>query len=601
MHAPALIAALLVARILVLWGRPLDWSPELLVACVAQDAFVALLFLAMETTLHRWRAGRRVMTMLFWVIVGYVALNVAVARVLPTPLTWPMLRAAGAPIADSIRLYATTSSLMAVAMVVMTAVVARRAGQMPVAWARAGVIALVVVACAGHLAGAHVEPWGLHRNAVVTLAASALPTIRGDVRVAAAQWRHPSDDEPAPVALSALSGIAAGRNVVVIGLESVGARYLKTYGADENVMPRLDDLAAHAVIVDHAYAVSPDSIRSLFSVLCSRYPAFDTPVEHYATGPCASLASQLRGRGYHTALFHSGRFAYLGMAGVIADRGFDTLEDAGHIGGHHESSFGVDEASTVARILAWVDTVPRSARFALTYMPVAGHHPYTFAGPGAFGASNDMDRYRSALHEGDASIGVLIDGLTERGLFENTLFVVYGDHGQAFGQHPGNVGHTFYLYEENVRVPFFLAVPGAIDRAVRTDVTASLVDVTPTTLDLMGLGADARHQGQSGLRGPRRTALFFTDYGESLVGLRDGRWKFIHDLRSHQSRLFDLDRDPGEVHDLSAGEPSLVTAYARTLREWSASQKESVAVSASRAEGRPTPPDRSLWCRAIRC
>src|SRR5690606_18550312 len=154
------------------------------------------------------------------------------------------------------------------------------------------------------------------------------------------------------------------------------------------------------------------------------------------------------------ALFHSGRFAYLGMTGVIQDRGFGTLEDAGHIGGNHESSFGVDEPAAVARILSWIDARAPGSRLALTYMPIAGHHPYAFPGPGAFGASTDLERYRSALHDGDAAIGVLIDGLKSRGLFDETMFVVYGDHGQAFGQHPGNVGHTFYLYEENVRVPF---------------------------------------------------------------------------------------------------------------------------------------------------
>jgi arylsulfatase A-like enzyme len=281
----------------------------------------------------------------------------------------------------------------------------------------------------------------------------------------------------------------------------------------------------------------------------------------------------LRARGYHTALFHSGRFGYLGMAGIIRDRGFNLLADAGPIGGNHESSFGVDEGSAVTHMLSWVDTLPSGAQFALTYMPVAGHHPYVFSGPGAFGASTDIERYRSALHEGDAAIGVLIDGLKSRGLFEKTMFVVYGDHGQAFGQHPGNVGHTFFLYEENLRIPFIVAVPGAIGRGLRSDMTASLVDVTPTALDLLGLGADPGHQGQSAFSGPQRTALFFTDYGASLVGLRDGRWKFIHDLGSGRSRLFDLDVDPRESRDLSAEEPARVSAYAEALRAWSAAQK----------------------------
>ena len=42
-------------------------------------------------------------------------------------------------------------------------------------------------------------------------------------------------------------------------------------------------------------------------------------------------------------------------------------------------------------------------------------------------------------------------------------WIIFGDHGEAFGQHEGNYGHTFFLYDENVRVPFIVAAPGAID------------------------------------------------------------------------------------------------------------------------------------------
>lgn len=571
MKTPALIAALFVARAAVLLARPLDWSGELLLASFGQDALVAFVFLCAEAGVSRWRVGRRMITILLWIVVAYVAVNVAVARVLPTPLTWPMVRAAGAPIADSIRLYATWSAALSIALVVLAAfIVLRLSVHTSRRWRAPAAAGLLFIGAGGLWAGARLDTWGLHRNAIVTLVASAFPAVPANP--ADGDWRSSAEHSSA-VDLSALSGIAAGRNVIVIGLESVGAHYLKMFGASENVMRRLDALASHAVVFDRAYAVSPDSIRSLYSVLCSRYPAFDTPVDAYATGPCETLPAKLRAKGYHTALFHSGRFGYLGMTGIVRDRGFDTLEDAGHIGGNHESSFGVDETSTVARVLSWIDALPAAGRFALTYMPVAGHHPYVFSGTGAFGAATDFTRYQSALHEGDVAIGTLIDGLKARGLFEKTMFVVYGDHGQAFGQHPGNVGHTFYLYEENVRVPFLIAIPGPFEHQRRSDIAASLVDVSPTALDLLGLGGAQGQQGQSALVGNQRMALFFTDYGASLVGLRDGPWKFIHDLGSHQSRLFHLGEDPRELADRSAEQPARVNAYVDRLRKWSGAQK----------------------------
>lgn len=576
MMTPALVLVLIVARAVVLWDRPVEWTPTLIAACVGQDALAAVAFLAAETGLNRWRSGRRVIMAMFWIVVMYVAVNTAVARVLPAPLTWPMLRAAGAPIADSIRLHLTASSLGAIALVTGTAVVAVRLGrQAPASWAPMLALSLLLVGVSGSVAAARVETWGLHRNALVTLVVSALPAV--DARAVAGDWRRPPFDASPSVDLSSLHGSAEGRNVVVIGLESTAAQYLRLYGAADNVMPRLEELAAHAVVFERTYAVSPDSIRSLWSVMCARSPAFDTDVEAYRAVPCGSVTDVLRARGYHTALFHSGRFGYLGMNAVIRNRGFDTLEDAGHIGGNHESSFGVAEPATVARLLSWIDALHPTDRFLVSYMPVAGHHPYEVSGTGAFGFATDHDRYRSALHAGDAAIGVLVDGLTSRGLLEQTMFVVYGDHGQAFGQHPGNVGHSFYLYEENVRVPFFVAVPGALARAVRSDITASLVDVVPTAFDLLGLPIDARHQGESALGGQPRMALFFTDYGARLVGLRDGRWKFIHDLGTGRSQLFDLGQDPVEQRDRSRDEPARVAAYTQTLKAWSSAQKALLA------------------------
>ena len=73
---------------------------------------------------------------------------------------------------------------------------------------------------------------------------------------------------------------------------------------------------------------------------------------------------------------------YLGMEGIVKGRGFETLEDAGAIGGRVNSSFGVDEPAAVERILGWIDSLPKGQPFFITYLPVAGHHPYATPEPG---------------------------------------------------------------------------------------------------------------------------------------------------------------------------------------------------------------------------
>ena len=362
-----------------------------------------------------------------------------------------------------------------------------------------------------------------------------------------------------------------------LGLAAGARIQISLYGGEHEVMPNLSALARKALVFENAYAVYPESIKGLFSVLCSTFPAFDSQPVEYANLECRSVASVLQDAGYRTAMFHSGRFGYLGMESVIRHRGYQTLEDAGDIAGNHNSSFGVDEPATVARMLTWIDALPHGQHFFLTYLPIAGHHPYATPERGPFVGTDEIDQYRNALHYGDVSLGTLIEGLRARGLEQNTLWVIYGDHGEAFYQHAGNYGHTFFLYDENIHVPFLIAAPGFMLGQERVRKVVSLVDTAPTILDLMGIAPPGNYQGRTMLDAAPRMALFFADYSLGLLGLRDGRWKFVYEIGSGRARLFDLERDPGERSDASGSEAARVSWYGKVVRDWCSFQKSYIA------------------------
>jgi phosphoglycerol transferase MdoB-like AlkP superfamily enzyme len=87
-------------------------------------------------------------------------------------------------------------------------------------------------------------------------------------------------------------------------------------------MPNLSALAQRALVFENAYAVYPESIKGLYSVLCSTFPAFDSQPKEYEHLGCRSVAAVLADAGYHTAMFHSGRFDYLRMESMINHRGY---------------------------------------------------------------------------------------------------------------------------------------------------------------------------------------------------------------------------------------------------------------------------------------
>jgi len=593
MRAASLFGVLMFAKVLVLAGTGQSFGPWAPLAYFWQDAAVALVAGALEALFRQPRVG--------WVVyaglVIYVAWGVPVAIVLGTPLTWPLLDAARGPLADSIAYYVTVANILRIAGIVAAGIVlpivlarftreSLRAGGVNWKWVSVA-LALVFVAV-GPAAAARVDTMGLDRNAVTALLPGRLPSApesrlrQGFGGQASTDWRaSPFRGEardlptsPATVeTLSRLRGAAKGMNVIVVVLESTAAQYLRPYGAAEDPTPHLTALAGHALLFENAYATYPESIKGLFSILCSQYPAFGVSAEDHARLPCAPVAMQLTAAGYQTALFHSGRFGYLGMDAILDHKGFGLLEDAGAIGGHVESSFGVDEASTVDRVLGWIDALPARAPFVATYLPVAGHHPYATATPGPFPDDTDVNRYRNALHEGDAALGALLAGLRARGLDGRTAIVVFGDHGEAFGQHRGNNGHTLFINEENVRVPLLIAVPGVTTGSTRSADVVSLLDVAPTLLDLVGLPVPVGYQGTSALRPGARTALFLTDYSLGLLGLRDGCWKYIFEVDSARSKLFDVCRDAGETRDRSAEETDRVAAYRDHVQAWSTAQR----------------------------
>jgi lipoteichoic acid synthase len=436
--------------------------------------------------------------------------------------------------------------------------------------------ALALMTIAGYAASRRVDTAGLDRNAFVALVQS----IGGGGRVSgrpgdpAHAWRvspvasggRSSDD------LSRLAGAARGRNVLMIVLESTAARYLKAYGATEDPTPTLTALAGRSLLFEHAYSVYPESVRGMTALFASRFPAFDVPNARHAAAMAPSVASVLAGQGYGSALFHSGRFMYLAMDELLARAGFDTLVDAGGVSGNVNSSFGVDESATVEAMLRWMDSRTAGKPFFLSYMPTAGHHPYFHSAPGPWKDDSDLNRYLNAIHEGDAAIGTLLNGLRARGLDSTTMIVVLGDHGEAFGQHPGNFAHTLAIYDENVRVPLFFVLPGSAAVSHRVSRVASLVDVPPTVLDLLGITAPGAFQGESLLRPDERMALYFTDYSRGLLGLRDGCTSYLYEMETRRSRMFDVCRDPDQRRDIVDAHRDLGGRYRDVLLRWSAAQ-----------------------------
>lgn len=370
-------------------------------------------------------------------------------------------------------------------------------------------------------------------------------------------------------------------NVVLIVLESVGARWtsLASHGGYETT-PQLRAEAAHAMVFDNFYAHIGRSSNSLSAMLLSVYPklGFRDMTEEHPDLPGTSLASVFHERGYRTGFVTPSQLTWAGWDRFLDERGFDDVRDERDLGcAEPISSWGVEDRCMVDDMLTWMDGAADRPFFLMTWTQQT-HHPYE-PSPGVptLGLSRDkvlddygFDRYLNVMRETDRQIGRVFEAVRKAGREQDTVIVVTGDHGQAFGYpHESSFMQGRAIYEEDVRVPLMIWSPRTYRTPVRSATVGSHVDLAPTIAELAGVAPAPEWQGRSlfdAHRSPR--AYFYVAEDEFMLGVREDRWKYIFNVREGSHELFDLVADPDEQKNVAAMHPELCARLRRHLAAW---------------------------------
>jgi arylsulfatase A-like enzyme len=397
----------------------------------------------------------------------------------------------------------------------------------------------------------------------------------------------PGEDERLRAALARLRRLRRP-NILLVVLESVGARQLLPQGAAARVRtPQLAELLREGVVFTAVYTPFPATTRA--------HLALETGGAVFTWGDFASsigkvggaaggagMARRLATLGYRTAVFSAGDLAPENLGDLLSAQGYDYTFDPGRQPrgwrtAHEVSSWGVDEDAVRAPLRAWLARPDRRPWF-VQLLTVSTHHPYLL--PMVRPVRDLEGRYRAAVGYADEVLGNLLRDLAAGGRLGNTIVLLTGDHGEAFGNlHSLNTSHRNFLYDENVRSFLIVLAPGAfagLAGPVVSTRVGSLGDVAPTLLDAIGAlaGPPAGMNGQSlwpDLYRPR-IAYFSKKAEPEKWGLRDGRWKFIARLGDEKRwELYDLVEDPDEQTNLAASRPAQTALYDRLCAHWYAS------------------------------
>jgi arylsulfatase A-like enzyme len=370
------------------------------------------------------------------------------------------------------------------------------------------------------------------------------------------------------------------RNAILISLDTLRPDHLGCYGYHRPTSPTIDAvLAGRGTLFERAYTHFPGTAGSHMTLMTSLLPCVHGllgggPISNQKPRADVHLLSELlRSAGYRTAAFTEDGYV---TAGTGFARGFDTFVE------RTTKTINVYRGqadATLRDALAWIRTQGDGPWFTFVHTYQV-HHPYT-PPPGYLDeilADEDVAAdapLSAALYDGeirytDDLLAEFLAGVDAIPGGSETLIVVIADHGEQFGEH-GYHFHGNSLYDVLLHVPLIVRAPGLVPAGRRVAAPVGLIDVAPTVLDLLGLPPPSWTQGRSlvplladgGSLPPSK--LYANLPLLNLVAIRSGNLKWIINQQTGASMVFDIVRDPGEMHELSE-----TTSAVPLLREYEA-------------------------------
>ncbi len=355
-------------------------------------------------------------------------------------------------------------------------------------------------------------------------------------------------------------------NLVFITVDTL--RWDLHYAGNPNpISPRLDDLAARATVFDHAYAISSYTGRAIGPIMTGRYPTECVrDAQHFTRYLSGNvfLAERLKQVGFRTAGAAS-HFYFEPRFGLT--QGMDTWDMSAQPSGEQETRASDNRVADRA-IALLQETARTPGRFMIWAHFFDPHKQYVDHPEFPLFGRGERAKYFREVMFTDSQLGRLLDALAALpgDIAQHTAVVVTADHGEAFAEH-GMSWHGVELWEELVRVPLMVFVPGMTPRHIATP--RSQIDLAPTLLGLLGLErpAEGTSDSMSGesllgdLRGdeapPRPIYLELPEgpFNSLRRGVIEDGWKLL-ERGVGRFELYHLTEDPGEHANLATTHPA---------------------------------------------
>jgi arylsulfatase A-like enzyme len=367
-------------------------------------------------------------------------------------------------------------------------------------------------------------------------------------------------------------------DVLLITIDTTRADHLGMYGYQRPTSPNLDKLAADGTLFENGWAHAPSTRYSMPAILTGRLPLdvyYDYSINWPGLLPKATTIAELLGPlGFVTGALTN--YDYFDRVRHF-DQGFAEYDNSnarlhhGVAGAGPEQTKGSSSKEQADAAIAFVDRHAGERWFLWVhfYDPHYAYEPHP--GQPSFGSDKEA-LYDGEIRYTDMHIGRLLDELRAKGLYDKTVVVVTGDHGEGFGEHDV-LFHGYHLYSPQTKVPLVIRVPGIAPRRATTP--AGHVDIIPTLVNLAGGQPTPDMMGRSLVdviagKDVDRTVfqqLSYEGNHEMRAGV-DRHCHVVYNVSPETSwEVYRVDRDPLETEDL-AGDDDACAATRRAVEAW---------------------------------
>ncbi|MFT5578408.1 MAG: hypothetical protein ACI9WS_001162 [Paraglaciecola psychrophila] len=321
-----------------------------------------------------------------------------------------------------------------------------------------------------------------------TLAAEAVAAINpAEQSLTAALTDHSRHRVFAADLQAARPVMGAARNVLLIAVEGLSGAYIESvarrmglavtplHSTGPGPMPQLSALAEQSLLIPNFISHRTQTIRGLYSLLCSDFPKLDNsapkPLEILGNDTAADrcLPRLLRKEGYSTHYFQAANLQFMSKNTVMPFIGFDDVRgrEAFALPADYYFDWGPDDSDFFIQSADWLDTLAQQKKpWFTTLLTVGTHHPYALRE----GTGNNSAKL-AAVAAADSALAVFIARLQASGIADDTLILITSDesHGVS-GRHFGsNWGMMVVLAPD-------LAAGESDDVFSTADVTLSVMD-----------------------------------------------------------------------------------------------------------------------------